>query len=162
VSADAAIDGTAAILAEWYAGEVGGEALFWHLGEAGAPTAARKWLALAAVEARVAEHLLHLLVTASLPVPPTAAALSCARSRAAALAARAWPEQMLWLERLARAALESMRREAATLPPRFAAVGALVVRHEVALLEFARRERAGAVTDTPDPIEAFLATTARP
>ena len=150
------------VIADWYAGEIGGEALFWHLAEAAGPGPAPKWLALAALEARLAEHLLYVLLADGVAVPATAASLDRARMRAAAVAPRPWPGQMAWLEELARDALATMQRAAAVLPDRFAATGALVVRHEAALLEFARRELAGDAAGSLDPIEAFLATTARP
>lgn len=151
----------AAVLGEWYAGEVGGEALFWRLAELAEPNAARKWLALASVEARVAERLLQVLLAHDLPVTPTAASLEWAEHRAEANAARPWREQMGWLEGLAREALDSMRREAATLAPSFDSIGALVVRHEELLVEFAQRELRGDATHSLALVEEFLATTPR-
>lgn len=151
----------ATVLGEWYTGEVGGEALFWRLAELAEPIAARKWLALAAVEARVGERLLQVLLAHELPVPPTSVSLEWAESRAQANAPRLWRDQMGWVEALASEALGSMRREAATLAPSFASIGALVVRHEELLVEFARRELRGDGADSLALVDEFLATTPR-
>jgi len=158
-TADAA---AAAVLGEWYSGEVGGEALFWRLAELAGPDATRKWLALASVEARVAERLLQVLLEHDLPVPPTVESLEWARSRADAYAPRPWREQMAWLATVAQQALDTMRREAAGLAPPFAAIGAVVVRHEELLVEFARRELGGDAEGCLALVEEFLATTRRP
>ncbi len=152
----------AAILAGWYAGEVGGEALFWRLAELAEPSPARKWLALASVEGRIAERLLHVLVTHDLPVPATESSLEWARSRAEANAPRPWHEQMQWLGEIAREALAAMRLGTATLAPEFAVIGALVVAHEELLVEFARAELAGNAAGSVALIEQFLGTTPRP
>lgn len=151
----------ATVLGEWYAGEVGGEALFWRLAELAEPAATRKWLALAAVEARVAERLLQVLLAHDLPVPPTAASLEWAQTCAGQYAPRPWREQMAWLGEIAQQALDSMRREAAGLAAPYAPIGEVVVRHEELLVEFARRELAGDAAGARLLVEEFLATTPR-
>lgn len=154
-------DPAATILGEWYTGEVGGEALFWRLAELAAPEAAGKWLALAAVEARVGERLLHVLLSHDLPVPPTCASLEWARTRAEANARRPWREQVAWLGEIAQEALDSMRREATTLGPPFAPISAIVLRHEELLVEFAQRELGGDSAGALALVEEFLAATPR-
>jgi len=150
----------ATVLGEWYTGEVGGEALFWQLASAAEPGQARKWLALAAVEARTATRLKDALVAAGLGLPDAADSLAWARERATAMGGRPWLAQMEWLEAIAREALLEMQAEAARLPARLAAIGAVVVAHEAALVEFARLERAGDSAASLAPLERFLAVTA--
>jgi hypothetical protein len=150
----------AAVLGEWYAGEVGGEALFWHLASSAAPEHARTWLALAAVEARTGVRLREALVAANFVVPDVAESLVEARERAGAVANRSWLAQMEWLEDVASDALAGMSADAERLPAPFAALGAVVVAHERALVEFARRERAGETASSLAPIERFLEATA--
>ena len=155
-------DSAATILGEWYEGEVGGEALFWRLAELAQPELAAKWLALAAVEARVGERLLHVLLAHDLPVPPTSASLEWARTRAEANSRRPWREQVAWVGEIAQEALDSMRREAAALPAPFLAMAAIVLRHEELLVDFARRELDGDAAGAHLLLEAFLAATPRP
>ena len=57
---------------------------------------------------------------------------------------------MHWLERIAADALEVMAREAGTLPAELATTSAWVLDHERALIDFARRELAGATTHSLD------------
>ena len=156
----AAVREPGAVLVEWYTGKLGGEALFWQLASGADPAAARKWLALAEVEARVASRLVPALVALGLDIPDGAGSLGSARARSDAIAAASWLEQMQWLEGIAQDALESMPTEASTLPASVAAVGALVVAHEQALADFARLECAGDGARSLRPIHAFLAATA--
>ena len=150
----------AAVLGEWYTGELGGEALFWQLASGAEPAQARKWLALAEVEARVATRLLDVIAIDANEPPDGVGAISWARERALALDGTAWLEKMQWLEQIAGEALTEMRRDAATLPAHLAAIGALVLAQESALLEFARAERSGHEATSLAPIHAFLRSTA--
>ena len=149
-----------AVLADWYTGELGGEALFWQLASGAEPTAARKWLALAEVEARVATRLVPALLELGLEIPDGASSVVSARARSGAMAVTPWLGQMQWLEDIAQEALDAMALEARTLPAALAAIGCLVVAHEQALVDFARLERAGDGTHSLRPIHAFLAATA--
>ena len=161
MTAPASRETAAAVLGDWYTGEVGGEALFWRLAELAPPDAAGQWLALAAVEGRVAERLLHVLLGHDLPVPSTEASLEWARSRAEATARRLWRDQMTWLGEIAEEALDSMRRDAAALAPPFTAIASLVLRHEELLVEFAERELSGDASGARALAEEFLAATPR-
>jgi len=97
-----------AILTGWYAGEVGGEALFTAQAATAPPDAARKWLALARVEAAVAARLATVMAERRIPIPDIENAAVRARQRCEATAGRSWPEVMQWLHRLAAAALEAV------------------------------------------------------
>lgn len=145
-----------AILKAWYAGEVGGEALFSTLAKRAPPEAARKWLALAAVEAAVASRLAAVLASRHVPIPLIEHAQQRAQQRCDAIAGEPWPQTMRWLYGIAAAALHKMRAAAAELPAELEAIGDLVVRHEAALVAFAERELAGDEAHSLQPIEAFL------
>jgi hypothetical protein len=145
-----------AIVTDWYAGEVGGRALFSELARRAAPHAARKWLALARVEELVAARLASALAARQVPIPALEDPDHRARQRCQAVAGKSWPQTMRWLQLIVVAALHEMRIEAAGLPPALEDLGTLVVRHETALLEFAELELAGDATNSLRPIEAFL------
>jgi hypothetical protein len=136
-----------AILGCWYTGEIGGEALFAELARRATPEEGRKWLALARLEKRLSSRLAEILSARGLPLPAPAPApdhvARCARERCDAIAGKSWAETMQWLRTLADDALQWMRTEADQLPESLAAIGELVVRHEVALMEFAQMELAG-------------------
>jgi hypothetical protein len=149
---------TSTVLADWYDGEIGGEALFWRLAEQGSPAAAPKWLALAAIEGHVAARLLTAIGNCGFAVPDTAATLAGARERADAVAAGNWRQSMEWLRSIALEALAEMSVEARQLPTDLAALGALVVRHEQVLVEFAELELAGRGSVSLRPVDALLAT----
>jgi hypothetical protein len=145
-----------AVLEDWYAGEVGGEALFWGLAERSEPDLARKWLALAAVESRVAKHLAHVMASRNLAIPECRDAPARARARCDAVAGNSWAELMQWLKELAAEALSEMRADAARLPAGLSATGDLVVLHEQALVDFAELEIAGGGVDSLRPVREFL------
>ncbi len=145
-----------AILTGWYAGEVGGEALFTAQAAAAPPDAARKWLALARVEAAVAARLAAVMAERRIPIPDIENAAVRARQRCEATAGKSWPEVMQWLHRLAAAALEEMQADAAALPVELEPVAKLVVEHETALVAFAERELAGDAAASLRPVETFL------
>lgn len=132
-----------AILCRWYAGEIGGEALFAELAGRATPEEARKWLALAQLEARVASRVAESLSARGLPLPVPDHVARRARERCDAVAGKSWADTMHWLRTLADDALQTMRTEAGQLPESLAAIGALMVNHELALLEFTRMELAG-------------------
>jgi hypothetical protein len=144
------------ILTGWYAGEVGGEALFAQLARRAEPEQARKWTSLAQVEARVAARLAAAMAQLRLPIPTLEYADRRAAERCQAVADKTWMETMQWLQALVDSALRRMRADAAGLPETLAAIGVLVVRHEAALLEFAELELAGQGAGSLGPIEAFL------
>jgi hypothetical protein len=144
-----------AVLTEWYAGEVGGKALFSALARAADPSVADKWRALAAVEDAVATSLSAALTARRVAVPWIDNVDGRARQRCDAIAGYSWPQTMQWLHRIADAALVHMQADAATLPPELAGLGAMVVRHEAALVSFADRELAGD-PQSLEPIDAFL------
>lgn len=144
------------ILTGWYAGEVGGQALFAQLAKQAEPGAARKWQSLAQVEALVAARLAAVMAARRLPIPELETADRRALERCNAVAGKTWMETMQWLQALVGTALRSMRADAAGLPEALAAIGELVVRHEAALLEFAELELAGEGPHSLQPIEAFL------
>jgi hypothetical protein len=146
----------AAILTGWYAGEVGGEALFNAQAARSSPDAARKWLALARVEAALASKLAVVMAERRIPIPAIEDAAGRAQQRCEATAGKSWPEIMQWLHRLAAAALEQMQADAATLPVELDAIGKLVVDHEMALVAFAQRELKGDAAKSLQPIDAFL------
>src|SRR5450432_3254094 len=146
-----------AVLCEWYSGEVGGEALFWQFAERAEAAEARKWLLLAEVEALVGARLRDAILARGRDVPSGASGLEWARRVAGRPAATGWPEAMRWLETIARDALKAMTRDAAGLPAELAPLGALVVRHETMLVEFARLERAGEQAAALVQVTGFLA-----
>jgi hypothetical protein len=145
-----------AILTEWYVGEQGGRALFDTLAHRGSGEAARKWHALAAVEDAVAQSLSGALRARHIPLPPIEHVGARAEQRCDAIAGRNWPETMQWLHDIADRALQKMQAQAAQLPTELATVGAMVVRHEIALVEFAELELAERSTESLRPIDAFL------
>jgi hypothetical protein len=132
-----------AIIYRWYAGELGGEALFTELARRATPDEAHKWLALAQLEARVASRLTELLSARGLPMRTPDEVARRARERCNALAGKSWSETMQWLRTLAGDALQRMRAEAGQLPQSLAAMGELMLRHEMALMDFAQLELAG-------------------
>ena len=148
----------ATVLADWYDGEIGGEALFWRLAERGAADVASKWLALAAIEGHVASQLLAAILSHDFPVPDTDGTLADARERADRVAAGDWQAAMRWLRTIAAEALAEMRLEAAQLPDDLAALGALVVRHQQVLAEFAELELAARSAASLEPVNALLVT----
>ncbi len=150
----------AAILLDWYTGELGGEAQFWQLAAGAEPAEARKWLSLAEVEARVAARLVPALFAAGLDIPDGADEVRDAAEHTRALATRPWLDKMRWLEEIALEALVSMTADAKSLPAELQPLAALVLAHETALVEFARLERAGA--QSLAPINAFLAASKGP
>ena len=150
-----------ATLHEWYRGEVGGEALFLALDvvatdrEQGA-----KWRTLAALECATKQLLASAIMQLDGQLPTSQPDPDLAPERVAALAGKSWPELMHWLERIAADALEVMTREAGTLPAELATTGAWVLDHERALIDFARRELAGATANSLDCTQAMLARAA--
>jgi hypothetical protein len=146
----------AAVLTGWYAGEIGGMALFAELAQRAAPEARPKWLALESVEAAVAARLAAVLTARRLPIPAIDQAPRRAQVRCDAVAGKSWPETMRWLESLAQSALREMRLGASSLPVELDAVGRMVVRHEIALIAFATLELEGKDAQSLRPIEAFL------
>lgn len=149
------------IVAEWYCGEVGGAALFGLLASRAAPTDALKWQALKAVESRMNQRLAETLNIRGVPLPDTSHLAQRAHQRCEPLRNLSWNDSMHWLHEIADAALVRMRSDAATLPAELAAVGDLVVAHEIALLEFALRELAPSeAARSLQPIEDFMAHTA--
>jgi hypothetical protein len=149
-----------AILTGWYSGEVGGNALFSTLAGEWSVAAADKWRALAAVEATVASSLATVLRAQGIPLPVDAGVEERARRRCDAIAGKSWPETMHWLHHIAEVALEKMRADAGRLPPELSTVGDLVVRHEIALLDFAALELAGRPAESLPRLEAFLGSLA--
>jgi hypothetical protein len=145
-----------AVLTAWYVGEVGGEALFSALAKWGAPEVARKWLALAEVEAAVASRLEAVLASRHLPIPRIDDAERRAQKRCEAVAGASWEHTMRWLLTLADNALTRMKVEAERLPAELATIGSLVVRHEIALVTFAELELAGNEVHALRSIETFL------
>jgi len=151
-----------AILSRWYAGEVGGEALFAQMAKQAAPQAADKWLVLAQLEARVASRLMDILSARGLPTPTLHDVERRAQERCEAVAGKSWAETMQWLRTLAGGALQKMRTEADQLPESLAPIGALVVRHEAALLEFADMELAGNGMQSLHAVTLLLDSHAQP
>ena len=145
------------VLCEWYSGEVGGEALFWQFAEKAEAAEARKWLLLAEVEALVGARLRDAIIARGRDAPSGATGLEWARRVAGTPAATSWTEAMRWLETIARDARKDMLRDAAALPAELAPLGALVVRHETVLVEFARLERAGEQAAALAQVTGFLA-----
>jgi hypothetical protein len=149
-----------AILTAWYAGEVGGEALFSALARRGVPEVRGKWLALAAVEAATASKLAAVLTSRNLPIPLIEDVEPRAQKRCEAVAGKTWEQTMRWLHTLTEIALRRMRTEADGLPAELAAIGDLIVRHEIALVSFAELELAGNEAHALRSIEAFLGASA--
>ena len=147
-----------ATLHEWYRGEVGGEALFLALDVAATDrNQAAKWRTLAALECATKQLLASAIMQLDGQLPASQPDPDLAPDRVAALAGQSWPELMHWLERIAADALEVMTREAGTLPAELATTGAWVLDHERALIDFARRELAGATAHSLDCAQAMLA-----
>jgi hypothetical protein len=149
-------DAAHAVLQSWYVGEVGGEALFWGLAQRAQPERARKWLALAQVEARVGRYLAETLLLRRHTLPSCDTQPARARERCDAVAGKSWPELMQWLEIIACDALVEMRADAALLPEDLRETGDYVLAHEQALIDFARLELAGHGGASLRPIETFL------
>ena len=145
-------------LHEWYRGEVGGEALFLLLDAAATDrNHGVKWRTLAALECATKELLESAIRQLDGQLPPSEPDPDLAPERVAALAGKSWPQLMHWLERIAADALDVMTREAGALPPELATTSAWVLDHERALIEFARRELAGASARSLDSTQAMLA-----
>jgi hypothetical protein len=150
-----------AILNGWYLGELGGAALFGQLARLSDTETAPKWSALERVERRVAGRLAEILEARGVAVPHGDRVDERARERVAAIHGRGWPETMRWLRSIAAEALEEMRAEAERLPADLTDIGALVLRHEEALIAFAERELAGDGAHSLQPIDAFLSADER-
>lgn len=145
-----------AVLEAWYVGEVGGEALFWGLAERAEPALGRKWLALAEIESRVARRLGATLLARDRAIPECRDAPARARARCEAVAGKSWAELMRWLKDHAADVLSEMRTDAARLPVELSAIGAMVVAHEQALVDFAAMEIDGRGEDSLRPVREFL------
>ncbi len=130
------------ILCNWYQGEAAGHALFHEVARLSVDGGLReKWLELARLEKAMEQELSNILVSRGVPRPASAAAEG---TRAAIeISSKPWIEQMGWMSATARRALEQMSSEAAAMPPLLYDLGALMLEHEAALVEFADRELAG-------------------
>ena len=147
-----------ATLHEWYRGEIGGEALFLALDVAATDrNQGAKWRTLAALECATKDLLASAITQLDGRLPPPQPDPDLAPERIAALAGKSWPDVMRWLEHIAADALETMASEAGTLPAELATTSAWVLDHERALIEFARRELAGATAHSLDWARALLA-----
>ena len=144
------------ILEDWYAGEIGGEALFWGLAERSTPEGARKWLALAQVESRVGTHLAETLLLRNQALPPCDTVPARAHARCEAVHGKSWADLMRWLKTLAEEALTEMQVDALHLPAELQSTGDYVLAHERALIDFAKMELDGRSADSLRPIQSFL------
>lgn len=143
-----------AILASWYLGELGGEAMFLAMASR-SPDRARKWEVLAALERETGRRIRTALATSQAPLL-TESAGDAAEARIGELSDRPWTDQMCWLRGIADEALEEMTREATSFPSEMRQLVEFVLAHEQALAEFATRELAGDEDDSLGAVHRLL------
>jgi hypothetical protein len=138
-----------------YQGEVSGEALFGGLAaRTDDPDHRRKWEVLEKLEARTREACVGAMERNGLPTGPDPAVVAEAEGRAEAGSTLAWNDLMAFFEPITTEFLALYRR-IGELAEADRAEADLLVAHEEALREFARRELAGRTDDSLALIEAL-------
>ncbi|HXQ59779.1 MAG TPA: hypothetical protein VN799_06760 [Acidimicrobiales bacterium] len=138
-----------------YQGEVSGETLFATIARVSEdPEIRRKMTVLARLEKKTREACVPAMVRNGFPTDPDPKTVADAESLGEVAAAIPWTDLM--------ASFEPITSQFVVLYKRIGEVSAadraeseLLVAHEHALLEFARREIAGRSDDSTEPIEAL-------
>jgi hypothetical protein len=148
-------DDLSALWVKAYQGEVSGEALFGGIGaRTDDPDHRRKWEVLRVLEARTREACVEAMERHGLPTEPDPEVVSASEAQAEAGAALAWADLMGFFEPITTEFLAVYRR-IGELSETDRAESDLLVAHEEALREFARRELAGRTDDSLELIEAL-------
>lgn len=138
-----------------YQGEVSGEALFGRMAVlSGDPEQSGKWEVLRVLEARTREACVPAMERHGLPTGADPAVVSEAEGRAEMGAEFSWADLMAFFEPITTDFLALYRRIGQISEVDRAEV-AILVAHEEALREFARRELAGRSDDSLALIEAL-------
>jgi hypothetical protein len=149
------LDDLAALWIKAYQGEVSGEILFGGVGaRSDDPDHRRKMDVLRVLEARTKEACVAAMVRNGLPTDPDPKTVSEAEALAEALAPLPWADFMAAFEPITTEFLAVYRR-IGELSQTDRAESELLVAHEEALREFARRELAGRTDDSLALIEVL-------
>jgi len=138
-----------------YQGEFSGELLFSRYADSAAdPEHARKMQVLSTLERRTREALVSSLERAGISTEADPEELAGTEALAAALSDVSWEDFLASFEPITTQFLAVYRR-IGELDPSESAAAELLVAHEVALREFARRELAGSPGTSLEPITAL-------
>lgn len=139
-----------------YQGEVSGEVLFGRLAEnSGDPEHRRKLDVLRELEARTRHALVPAMQRHGLPIEPDPAVERDATALADGVATLPWSDLLSAFEPITTQFLAMYRRIGELAPPEDREVAGLLVDHEEALCEFARRELSGREDDSLGLINAL-------
>jgi hypothetical protein len=148
-------DDLASLWIKAYQGEVSGEALFGRMADlANDPDQKGKWEVLRLLEAKTREACVPAMERNGLPTEPVPAVVSEAEGRAELGAEFSWADLMGLFEPITTEFILLYQRIGEISEADEAEVEILVA-HEVALREFARRELAGRTDDSLALIEAL-------
>jgi hypothetical protein len=148
-------DPVATLWVKAYQGEVLGEALFDRIADAlDDADHAAKMRVLATLERKTKEAIAPALERAGLSTTPDPEQLNAAESLAGATVAISWEQLMGSFEPITKQFMVLYQR-IGELDPSEQAASDLLVAHEAALCDFARREIAGDTTTSLDPINAL-------
>ncbi len=149
-------DDLGALLVRAYQGEVSGEALFGRLAEQCAqPDHRRKLGVLRELEARTRHAMVPAMERHGLPVEADPAVERDAEALADGVATLPWSDLLSAFEPITTQFLALYRRIGELAPPEDGEMAGLLVDHEEALREFARRELSGRGDDSLDLVEAL-------
>jgi hypothetical protein len=145
----------AALWVKAYQGEVSGEALFGRMAVLTEdPDHSRKWEVLRLLEARTRDACVPAMVRNGLPTEADPEVVSEAEGRAEMGASLDWKDLMAFFEPITTEFLDLYRR-IGEISEADRVESEILVAHEEALREFARRELAGRTNDSLSLIEAL-------
>jgi hypothetical protein len=143
-------------LVKAYQGEVSGETLFGRLAQqSGEPEHRRKLDVLRELEARTRRVMVPAMQRHALPIEPDPAVERDAVALADGVATLAWSDLLSAFEPITTQFLAMYRRIGELAPAEDREMAVLLVDHEEALREFARRELSGRADDSLDLIDAL-------
>jgi hypothetical protein len=149
-------DDLATLWVKAYQGEVSGEVLFGHLKEQSQEADRRQKLeVLRQLEARTRNALIPAMEHSALPTDPDPDVVRDAEALAKAAASLPWSDLMAAFEPITTQFISLYERIGDLAHEEDRAIAALLVAHEEALREFARRELAGRFDDSLAPIIAL-------
>jgi hypothetical protein len=148
-------DDLAALWVKAYQGEVSGEALFGRMAVLTEdPDHRRKWETLRLLEARTREACVPAMERNGLPTGPDPEVVKAAEGQAEAGASLSWEDLLSFFEPITTEFLTVYRR-IGEISAADRVESELLVAHEEALREFARRELTGRTNDSLALIEAL-------
>jgi hypothetical protein len=149
-------DDLAALWVKAYQGEVSGEVLFGHLKEQSQEADRRQKLEiLCLLEARTRNAIVPAMEHGALPTDPDPDVVRDAEILAQAAASLPWSDLMAAFEPITTQFIGLYKRIGDLARQEDRAIAELLVAHEEALREFARRELAGRLDDSLAPITAL-------